>query len=85
MLTSLLAFMNAMRAKLLTTDYSEYYHVAGKDGHGGRVIETEWLSADDMQAEMQRVRKFLRERKSTGGMQDYYKEKLNYVVKKTEK
>ena len=65
-------------AKLLTTDYSEYYHVAGEDGHGGRVIETPWLSADDMQEEMQRVRKFLRERGSKGGMQDYYKGKLKY-------
>lgn len=65
-------------AKLLTKDYSEYYHVAGEDGHGGRVVETEWLSADDMQEEMRRVRKFLRERGSKGGMQDYYKEKLKY-------
>ena len=71
-------------AKLLTTDYSEYYHVAGKDGHGGRVIETKWLSADDMQTEMQRVRKFLRERGSKGGMQDYYKGELKYASKKTE-
>ncbi len=67
--------------KLLTEDYSEYYHVAGEDGHGGRVIETEWLSADQMQSEMQRVRKFLRERGSKGGMQDYYKKKLNYEEK----
>ncbi len=68
-------------ATLLTEDYSEYYHVAGKDGHGGRVIETKWLSADDMQNEMQRVRRFLRERGSKGGMQDYYKDKLKYEEK----
>lgn len=64
--------------KLLTNDYSEYYHVAGSDGHGGRVIETPWLNADQMQEEMQRVRAYLRERGSRGEMQDYYKKELKY-------
>lgn len=65
-------------ARLLTTDYSEYYHVAGTDGHGGRVVETDWLSADEMQEQMQMVRAYLRGRGSSGGLQDYYKEKLKY-------
>lgn len=65
-------------ARLLTADYSEFYHVAGVDGHGGRVIETDWLSADEMQEQMQKVRAYLKRRGSGGGLQDYYKEKLKY-------
>ncbi len=65
-------------AKLISTDYSDYYHVTGSDGHGGKTIDTPSLSADELQEEMQKVRKWLRERKSKGEMQDYYKEKLGY-------
>ena len=65
-------------AKLITNDFSEFYHVTGTDGHGGKTIDTPWLKADELHEEMQKVRKWLKERNSKGAMQDYYKEKLDY-------
>lgn len=64
----------------LSKDYSEYYHVTGEDGHGGKIIDTPFLTADEVQEEMKKIREFLRTRKSRGPMQDYYKNKLKYNI-----
>jgi len=65
-------------AKIISKDFSQYYLVTGKNGHGGKVMETEHFSADELQEEMKRIREFLRQRGSRGAMQDYYTKELKY-------
>jgi radical SAM superfamily enzyme YgiQ (UPF0313 family) len=67
----------------MSKDYTDYFLVTGKDGHGGKVVDTKWLSADELQSELQRVRTFLRERKWRGDIPDYYKDKLGYKTSTT--
>ena len=65
-------------AEIISHDFSDYYLVTGREGLGGRTIETEFLSADELTSQMKRIRKFLKERGFRGKTQDYYKEKLGY-------
>jgi len=64
--------------KIISKDYSDYYLVTGNDGRGGKIIETEHLSADELQEEVVKFRQFLKEYGSRGEVQDYYKDKLKY-------
>lgn len=66
--------------KILHKDWSDYWLVTGEDGHGGKTIETEFLSADELQEQMKLVRQFLKERKTKGSVADYYNEKLKYKI-----
>ena len=68
----------------MSKDYSQYHHVTGTDGRGGKVVDTEFLTADEVQEEMKKIREFLRNRKSRGAMQDYYKDKLKYTIEDKE-
>ncbi|MDD5699633.1 MAG: radical SAM protein [Candidatus Nanoarchaeia archaeon] len=54
-------------------DYSDYFQVTGADGRGGKVVDTEYLTAAELQEEVMGVRKFLREHTWRGKVQDYYK------------
>ncbi|MFC1624611.1 B12-binding domain-containing radical SAM protein [Candidatus Omnitrophota bacterium] len=65
-------------AKITSHDFSDYYLVTGKDGLGGKTVETETLSADELRDQMKRIRKFLKGRGFRGKTQDYYKNKLKY-------
>ena len=65
----------------MSRNYEDYFHVTGKDGRGGKVIDTKYLSADELQEEVKGIRKFLKEHKWRGEMQDYYKENLGYKTK----
>ncbi len=67
-------------AKIISRDFSDYYLVTGTDGRGGKTVETQFLSADEIQEEMKKIRKFLKERTSKGYIQDYYTDKLKYQV-----
>ena len=58
----------------MSRDYSNYFHVTGEDGRGGKVIDTKYLTADELQEEVRKVRKFLREHIWKGDIPDYYKE-----------
>ncbi len=64
--------------KIISNNFSDYYLVTGTEGLGGKTVETETLSADELENQMKRIRKFLKERGFKGKTQDYYKEKLNY-------
>ncbi len=68
-------------AKIISHNFSDYYLVTGTDGHGGKTVETKYLTADELSEEMKKIRAFLRERGSRGGMQDYYKQSLKYKNK----
>ncbi|MBU1863268.1 MAG: B12-binding domain-containing radical SAM protein [Candidatus Omnitrophica bacterium] len=68
-------------ARIISHDFSDYFLVTGTDGCGGRTIETDALSAEELSQEMKKIRQFLKERGSKGGMQDYYYEKLKYKEK----
>jgi len=61
----------------MSKDYSDYFHVTGNDGRGGKVVDTKWMTADELQEEVKEVREFLRSHNWSGGMQDYYK-KIGY-------
>ncbi len=63
--------------KIISHNFSDYYLVTGKEGLGGKTIETESLSADELENQMRKVRKFLKERGFRGETQDYYS-KLKY-------
>ena len=64
--------------KIISKDFSDYYLVTGTEGLGGKTVETETLSADELENQMKRIRKFLKEHGFKGKTQGYYKEKLNY-------
>ena len=64
--------------KIISKDFSDYYLVTGAEGLGGKTVETETLNADELENQMKRIRKFLKERGFRGKTQDYYKEKLQY-------
>lgn len=63
--------------KIIAKDWSDYYMVTGKDGHGGKSIETKWLSADELEIQMKKIRKYLKEKKFIGNLQDYEKKLFN--------
>ncbi len=63
---------------IISKDFSDYFLVTGKEGLGGKTVETDTLSALELEEQMKRIRKFLKERGFKGKDQDYYKEKLNY-------
>lgn len=65
-------------AKIISRNFSDYYLVTGTDGRGGKVIETEYLSAVEIQKEMKEIREFLRQRGVKGHVQGYYTDKLKY-------
>lgn len=62
----------------MSKDYSKYFHVTGIEGLGGKTIDTEWLTAEELEEEVKKIRQFLKERATRGNLQDYYKEKLGY-------
>lgn len=64
--------------KIISDKFSDYYLVTGAEGLGGKTVETETLSADELENQMKKIRKFLKERGFRGKTQDYYKSKLNY-------
>lgn len=66
--------------KRMSKDYSQYFHVTGTEGLGGKTVDTEWLSADELEAEVRKIRVWLKNRVVRGNVQDYYKEKLGYKV-----
>lgn len=65
-------------AQIISRDFSDYYLIAGNNGRGGRTVNTQYLTADELQEEMIKIRKFLKDRGSKGHMQDYYTQKLQY-------
>lgn len=69
---------NKYGAKITSHDFSDYYLVTGREGLGGKTVETGTLSADELEAQMKRIRKFLKERGFKGKTQDYYTDKLRY-------
>lgn len=64
--------------RAMVRDWREYYLVMGHEGLGGRTIDTEWLGAAELEAQVRRVRAFLRERPTRGKLQAYYTRQLNY-------
>ena len=64
----------------MSKNYSDYFHVTGKNGRGGKVVDTKWMTADELQEEVKGIREFLRSHTWRGGMQDYYK-KIGYKTK----
>ncbi len=68
--------------KRMSKDYSDYFQVTGEDGRGGKVIDTEFLSAAELQENMTMIRKFLKEHTWRGAVQDYYEKDLAYHTKK---
>ena len=64
--------------RIISRDFSDYYLITGNDGRGGKTVNTEYLTADEVQEELLKIRKFLKERGSKGDMQDYYVQKLQY-------
>ncbi len=62
----------------MSKDYDNYFHVTGKNGRGGKIIDTEYLTSRELQEEVKKIREFLREHKWSGGMQDYYEKDLGY-------
>jgi len=68
----------------MSKDYSDYFLVTGKDGHGGKTVDTKWLSADELQEEVKGVRAFLKEHNWRGDFMDYYKNKLGYKTNRKE-
>lgn len=64
--------------KIISSNFSDYYLVTGRDGLGGKTVETSTMGADELQDQMKRIRRFLKERGFRGKTQDYYKEKLQY-------
>jgi len=64
----------------MTKDYSEYYLVFGNEALGGRTIETKFLTAEEIEEQMKRIRQFLKKRPTRGQVQDYYKNVLGYNV-----
>ncbi|HEC65037.1 MAG TPA: B12-binding domain-containing radical SAM protein [bacterium] len=64
----------------MSKDYKDYFHVTGKDGRGGRVIETKHLTSDELHGEVVEIRKFLKSHTWRGDVQDYYKKDLGYNV-----
>lgn len=65
-------------ARIISRDFSDYFLVTGSDGRGGKVIETDTLTADELFQEMRKIREFLKKRGSRGKLQDYYRDKLKY-------
>jgi anaerobic magnesium-protoporphyrin IX monomethyl ester cyclase len=65
-------------ARIISRDFSDYYLIAGEGGRGGKTVDTEYLTADELQEELTKIRQFLKERGSRGHMQDYYVDKLQY-------
>jgi radical SAM superfamily enzyme YgiQ (UPF0313 family) len=64
--------------KIISSNFSDYYLVTGRDGLGGKTVETSTMGADELQNQMKMIRQFLKERGFRGKTQDYYKEKLQY-------
>ncbi len=64
--------------QIISHDFSDYYLIAGDDGKGGKTINTQYLTADELQEELIKIRQFLKERESKGYLQDYYVQKLRY-------
>ncbi|MBU1061335.1 MAG: hypothetical protein KJ952_01235, partial [Candidatus Omnitrophica bacterium] len=64
--------------KIISYNYSDYYLVTGLEGLGGKIVETDSLSADELENQMKMIRRFLKERGFRGRTQDYYKDKLKY-------
>lgn len=64
--------------RITSNDFSDYYLVTGTEGLGGKTVETDTLSADELENQMRRIRKFLKERGFRGKTQDYYTDKLQY-------
>ncbi len=64
--------------KIISRDFSDYYLVTGTEGLGGRTVETETLSAEELENQMRRIRKFLKKRGFRGKTQDYYTNKLQH-------
>lgn len=62
----------------ISHNFSDYYLVTGSEGLGGKTIETEYLSADEIERQMKRIRQFLKDRGYKGKTQDYYSSKLKY-------
>ena len=65
----------------MSKNYGNYFHVTGDNGRGGKVVDTKWMTSDELQEEVVGIRKFLREHTWRGGIQDYYKDKLGYETK----
>lgn len=64
--------------RIISRNFADYFLVTGDDGRGGKTIETDSMTAEDLAVEMKRIREFLRKRGARGAVQDYYKEKLKY-------
>lgn len=64
----------------MSKNYDDYFHVTGNNGRGGKVVDTEYLTADELQEEVKKIREFLKSHTWRGGMQDYYK-KIGYKTK----
>lgn len=71
-------FPDKYGAKIISRDFSDYYLVSGNNGQGGRVVNTPFLSAEQIETEMAGIRRFLKERGSRGSMQSYYTKVLKY-------
>jgi len=64
---------NKYGARIISSNFSEYFQVTGTDGLGGMVCETDLLSAEQIREEMIKIRKYIKERTGRGSVQDYYK------------
>jgi len=65
-------------ARIISQDFSDFFLVTGQDGRGGKAIDTQHLTAEQVQEEMRKIREFLKQRNTKGHLQDYYKNKLKY-------
>lgn len=65
-------------AQIISRNFSDYYLIAGDDGKGGKTVNTQYLTADELQEKLINIRQFLKERGSKGHLQDYYVRKLQY-------
>ena len=65
-------------AQIISRNFSDYYLIAGENGKGGKTVNTQYLTADELQEELLKIREFLKGRGSRGSMQDYYIQKLQY-------
>jgi radical SAM superfamily enzyme YgiQ (UPF0313 family) len=63
--------------KIISRDFKDYNQIRGTQGLGGRTIETDTLSSEQLEEQMIIFRKFLKERGMRGKTQKFY-EKLDY-------
>lgn len=62
----------------MSKDWKQYWMVTGQNGLGGKVIDTKYMTSDELTEHMIEVRKFLRNYGIKGSTAKYYTQDLNY-------